>query len=104
MHRAQARCLPRNRDNTSILSGNAHTLELLRGSYRQCIELIRMSREAYVHLCTHFRHKLWLHDSRHVSVEEKMKVFLTIIGHNERYVVIKRRFQHSSQTIHKYFH
>ncbi|GAV71724.1 LOW QUALITY PROTEIN: DDE_4 domain-containing protein, partial [Cephalotus follicularis] len=78
--------------------------ELLRGSDRQCIELMRMSREAYVRLCTHFRYKLWLHDSRHVSVEEKMLIFLTIIGHNERYVVINRRFQHSSQTIHKYFH
>ncbi|GAV71764.1 LOW QUALITY PROTEIN: DDE_4 domain-containing protein, partial [Cephalotus follicularis] len=77
--------------------------ELLRGSDRQRIELMRMSREAYVHLCIHFRHKLWLHDSRDVLVEEKMVMFLTIIGHNERYVVI-REFQHSSQTIHKYFH
>ncbi|GAV56492.1 hypothetical protein CFOL_v3_00034 [Cephalotus follicularis] len=109
MRRAQAKRLPRDRDNTSILSGNAYTLELLRGSDRQCIELMRMSREAYVRLCMHFRHKLWLHDNRHVSVEEKMAMFLTIIGHNERYVVIKtiighneryvvikRRFQHSS--------
>ncbi|GAV75064.1 LOW QUALITY PROTEIN: DDE_4 domain-containing protein, partial [Cephalotus follicularis] len=78
--------------------------ELLRGSDRQCIELMRMSREAYVRLCMHFRHKLWLHDSRYVLVEEKMAMFLTIIGHNERYVVIKRRFQYSSQIIHKYFH
>ncbi|GAV79401.1 LOW QUALITY PROTEIN: DDE_4 domain-containing protein, partial [Cephalotus follicularis] len=78
--------------------------ELLRGSDRQCIELMRISREAYVRLCMHFRHKLWLHDSRHVSVEEKMTMFLTIIRHNECYVVIKRRFQYSSQTIHKYFH
>ncbi|GAV75193.1 DDE_4 domain-containing protein [Cephalotus follicularis] len=104
MRRAQARLLLRNRDNTSILSGNAYTLELLRGLDRQCIELMRMSRVAYIHLFTHLRHKLWLHDSRHVSVEEKMAMFLTIIGHNERYVVIKRMFQHSSQTIHKYFH
>ncbi|GAV57467.1 hypothetical protein CFOL_v3_01004 [Cephalotus follicularis] len=104
MRRAQAKRLPRDRDNTSILSGNAYTLELLRGSDRQCIELMRMSREAYVRLCMHFRHRLWLNDSRYVSVEEKMAMFLTIIGHNERYVVIKRRFQHSSQTIHKYFH
>ncbi|GAV73070.1 DDE_4 domain-containing protein [Cephalotus follicularis] len=104
MHRAQARCIPRNRDNTSILSKNAYTLELLGGSDRKCIELMRMSRKAYVRLCTHFRHKLWLHDSKHVSVEEKMAMFLAIIGHNERYVVIKGMFQHSSQTIHKYFH
>ncbi|GAV75869.1 DDE_4 domain-containing protein, partial [Cephalotus follicularis] len=55
-------------------------------------------------LCTYIRHKSWLHDSRHVSVEEKMQLFLTIIRHNERYVVIKRRFQNSSRTIHKYFH
>ncbi|GAV72146.1 DDE_4 domain-containing protein, partial [Cephalotus follicularis] len=78
--------------------------ELLRGSDMRCIELMRMFGEAYVHLCTHFRHKLWLLDSRHVSVEEKMTMFLTIIGHNEHYVVIKRMFQHFSQTIHKDFH
>ncbi|GAV77454.1 DDE_4 domain-containing protein [Cephalotus follicularis] len=65
---------------------------------------MRISREAYVRLFMHFKHKLWLHDSRYVSVEEKMAMFLTIIGHNEGYVVTKRRFQHSSQTIHKYFH
>ncbi|GAV56624.1 LOW QUALITY PROTEIN: DDE_4 domain-containing protein, partial [Cephalotus follicularis] len=78
--------------------------ELLRGSDRQCIELIRMSREAYVRLCMQCRQELWLHDSKHVSVEEKMAMFLTIIRHNERYAFIKRKFQHSSQTIHKYFH
>ncbi|GAV86081.1 LOW QUALITY PROTEIN: DDE_4 domain-containing protein [Cephalotus follicularis] len=104
MRRAQAKRLPRDRDNTSILSRNAYTLGLLRGSDRQCIESMRMSGEAYVRLCMHFKHKLWLHDSRHVSIEEKRAMFLTIIGHNERYVVIKRRFQHSSQTMHKYFH
>lgn len=43
-------------------------------------------------------------DNKHVSIEEKIVMFLTIIGHNERFVVIKRRFQHSLQTIHKYFH
>ncbi|KAL4562191.1 hypothetical protein LXL04_034389 [Taraxacum kok-saghyz] len=42
--------------------------------------------------------------SKHVSVEEKMAMFLMMIGHNQRYVVIKRRFQHSKQTIHKFFH
>ena len=33
-----------------------------------------------------------------------MAIFLTIIGHNERFRVVKRRFQHSTQTIHRYFH
>ncbi|XP_075080484.1 uncharacterized protein LOC142165985 [Nicotiana tabacum] len=50
------------------------------------------------------KHKGWLIDSKHISVEEKIAIFLTIIGHNERFMVMKRRFQHSSQTGHKYFH
>ncbi|GAV64722.1 LOW QUALITY PROTEIN: DDE_4 domain-containing protein, partial [Cephalotus follicularis] len=86
--------------STSILSGHANTLELLTGLDRQRIELMRMSREAYVRLCMHFRQRLWLQDNRHVSVEEKMTIFLTIIRHNERL----GEFQHSSQTVRKYFH
>ncbi|XP_023750855.2 uncharacterized protein LOC111899220 [Lactuca sativa] len=33
-----------------------------------------------------------------------MAKFLMMIGHNQRYVIIKRRFQHSMQTIHKFFY
>ncbi|XP_076932048.1 uncharacterized protein LOC143597426 [Bidens hawaiensis] len=33
-----------------------------------------------------------------------MAMFLMMLGHNQRFSVIKRRFQHSKQTIHKYFH
>ena len=92
------------RDNTSKTSGHQFTLELLQGTNNQCIELLRMSCDSYVRLCTHFRVKSWLKDSKHISVEEKMAMFLMMIGHNQRYVIIKRRFQHSKQTIHKYFY
>ncbi|XP_075080532.1 uncharacterized protein LOC107781857 [Nicotiana tabacum] len=96
--------IQRNKDLALSLSGDKYTSELFSGSSRQCLELMCMSRDAYVQLCQHFRHKGWLVDSKHISVEEKIAIFLTIIGHNERFVVIKRRFQHSSQTVHKYFH
>ncbi|XP_060178774.1 uncharacterized protein LOC132608967 isoform X3 [Lycium barbarum] len=65
---------------------------------------MRMSGHAYVRLCQHFRQNGWRIDRKNISVEEKIEIFLIIIGHNERYVVIKRRFQHSLQTVHKYFH
>ncbi|XP_027767957.1 uncharacterized protein LOC114074296 [Solanum pennellii] len=46
--------------------------------------------------------------SRHVPRSESLKVCCSneeeVDGHNECFVVIKRRFQHSLQTIHKYFH
>ncbi|XP_023732613.2 uncharacterized protein LOC111880418 [Lactuca sativa] len=92
------------RDNTSKTSGHQFTLDLLEGTNNQCIELLRMSRDSYVRLCTHFRVKSWLKDSKHISVEEKMAMFLMMIGDNQHYVIIKRRFQHSKQTIHKYFY
>ncbi|KAL6569912.1 hypothetical protein OROMI_014426 [Orobanche minor] len=92
------------RDNTSALSGYAYTKELLNGSSTQCQDLMRLSREAYILLCQYFRQNNWVKDSKHVTVEEKMSMFLTILGHNERYRVIKRRFQHSSRTVHVYFH
>ncbi|KAL6548760.1 hypothetical protein OROGR_008526 [Orobanche gracilis] len=37
-------------------------------------------------------------------VKTKMAMFLTMVGHNERYRVIKRRFQHSTRTVHICFH
>ncbi|XP_076929330.1 uncharacterized protein LOC143593647 [Bidens hawaiensis] len=98
------RGLKRKRDNDSSMTGHKYTLELLQGNPKQCIELLRMSRESFVRLCAHFRTNYSLKDSKHVSVEEKMAMFLMIIGYNQRYVVIKRRFQYSKQTIHKFFH
>ncbi|KAL7607165.1 hypothetical protein Lser_V15G15680 [Lactuca serriola] len=86
------------------MTGHEFTLELLHHNPLQCVEVPRMSRGSFVRLCAHFRVNYALKDSKHVSVEEKMAMFLMMIGHNQRYVIIKRRFQHSKQTIHKFFH
>ena len=99
-----SRRIERIRDNTSVLTGHAYTQELLGGSNTQCQELMRLSRDAYILLCNHFKERNWLQNSRNISVEEKMAIFLTIIGHNERFRMVKRRFQHSTQTIHACFH
>ena len=96
--------IERVRDNSSAMSGHAYTQELLHGPSIQCQELMRMSRDAYVLLCNHFKEKGWVKDGRDVCVEEKMAMFLTMLGHNERYRVIKRRFQRSTETIHNCFH
>nr|KAJ0214535.1 hypothetical protein LSAT_V11C400164970 [Lactuca sativa] len=100
----EGRGLKRIRDNTSKTSGHQFTLDLLQGTNNQCIELLRMSCDSYVRLCTHFRVKSLLKDSKHILVKKKMAMFLMIIGHNQRYVIIKCRFQHSNQMIHKYFY
>ncbi|WOH07461.1 hypothetical protein DCAR_0726891 [Daucus carota subsp. sativus] len=75
LHKKQRRS--RKRDLTSAFTGHAYTLEL---------------------------QKNWLQDSRYITVEEKMATFLIVIGHDERFRVLKHDFQHSSQTIHSCFH
>ncbi|XP_071708816.1 uncharacterized protein [Rutidosis leptorrhynchoides] len=94
----------RKRDLTSALSGHDYTQELLVGSNTQCHELMRVSRDAYVLLCNHFKQKNWLQDSKHISVEEKIAMFLTVLAQNDRYRAAKYRFQHSLRTIHICFH
>ncbi|PWA39969.1 harbinger transposase-derived nuclease domain-containing protein [Artemisia annua] len=86
------------------MSGHQYTQELLQGNNLQCTELIRMSRDSFVRLCNHFKERNWLRDRKHISVEEKMFIFLMIVGHNERFSVMKRRLKHSKETIHKCFH
>ena len=63
-----------------------------------------MEKHEFLSLCHMFREKRWLVDSKHLSVEENMVVFLMTISHNLRNLLLKNRFQHSCQTIHKYFH
>ncbi|XP_071736841.1 uncharacterized protein [Rutidosis leptorrhynchoides] len=94
----------RKRDLTFALSGHDYTQESLVGSNTQCYELMRVSRDAYVLLCNHFKQKNWLQDSKHISVEEKIAMFLTVLAQNDRYRAAKYRFQHSLRTIHICFH
>ncbi|XP_074378365.1 uncharacterized protein LOC141719894 isoform X2 [Apium graveolens] len=104
LKKLRPRTVPRIRDNNSALPGFAYTLELLEGSNTQCQEMMRLCHVAYIQLCKHFKQRGWLEDSRYSTVEEKMAIFLHVISHNDRFIKVKRRFQHSTQTIHKYFH
>ncbi|XP_052188895.1 protein ALP1-like [Diospyros lotus] len=47
--------------------------------------------------------KQLLKDGKKVSVEEGVAMFLMIVGHTTRYSIIGDRFQHSNNTIHKWF-
>lgn len=96
--------IERIRDLNSTLTGHEFTQELLHGSSLQCNELVRLSREAYVLLCNHFKQKNWLQNSRSITSKEKFAMFFTVIGHNERFRMVKRRFQHSTKTNHRCFH
>ncbi|WOG86045.1 hypothetical protein DCAR_0205241 [Daucus carota subsp. sativus] len=92
LRKIRSSSVPRIRDNTSSLPGFPYTLELLEGSNTQCQEMMRLSRVAYIEICNHFK-----------QLEEKMAIFLHVISHNDRVIKVKRRFQHATHIVHKYF-
>jgi hypothetical protein len=70
----------------------------------QCVELLRMSKVPFFELCGLFRSRHMLRDSIHSSVEEQVAMFLHVVGHNQRFRVLKFTFRRSTETISRYFH
>ena len=102
--RQRQRIIKRIRASEQVAKGYVYTQDLIHGCPIQCYDMIRLSQDAFVLLCNHFTQRNWLQSSRTISVEEKMAMFLHVIGHNERFRAVKERFHHSTQTIHQCFH
>ena len=96
--------LGRRPDTDSALKEFAYVQEILNGNPAHCLEILRMNKQAFLRICEHFKNKTWLKDSRYIKGEEKMAMFLMTLNYNVRNRVTKRRFNHSTQTIHHYFH
>ncbi|XP_061339433.1 uncharacterized protein LOC133286101, partial [Gastrolobium bilobum] len=88
---------------TSALTGRDFITKILNGSGTVCFELFRMEKTCFINFCNELRGKSYLSDSRDVLLEEKVAMFLFIIGHNVRHRVVADRFQHSTETISRYF-
>ncbi|XP_057426218.1 uncharacterized protein LOC130719617 [Lotus japonicus] len=87
----------------SKLSGREFVNETLNGSGTVCFDLFRMRKPCFVRFCNELKEKNYLSDSRDVFVEEKVAMFLFIIGHSVRHRVVANRFQHSTETVSRYF-
>ena len=96
--------IDKERASTSSFIGSLFIRKVLNGSYSICYELMRMENHGFISLCHMFQEKKWLVDSKHLSVEEKMAIFLMTISQNLRNRLLKNKFQHLGQTIPKYFH
>ncbi|CAN1243450.1 hypothetical protein LINPERPRIM_LOCUS5689 [Linum perenne] len=77
--------------------------EVLDGPDDMCREMFRMDKHVFHKLCSIFRHRGLLRDTCGVMIEEQVAIFLNIIGHSERIRVVQERFQHSGETISRYF-
>ncbi|KAL6848265.1 hypothetical protein ACP4OV_022393 [Aristida adscensionis] len=69
----------------------------------ECVNMLRMRRAPFFHLCDVLRHKNFLTDSIHYTVEEQVAMFLHVVGHNQRFRVIHQNFRRSVETLSRYF-
>jgi hypothetical protein len=88
----------------SVLTGHDYVLEIMNGNPSRCYDQLRMDKSVFLSLCNVLREKELLKNSRYITVEEQVAMFLYVISHNERHRVVGERFQHSIETTSHYFH
>ncbi|KAK1273324.1 hypothetical protein QJS04_geneDACA022212 [Acorus gramineus] len=91
------------RVHDSIHGGESFVRDCLEGHRRNSFDLLRMEPEMYQLLCNTLREKDFLRNTRNISVEEQVAIFLNTVGHNERNRATQHTFQHSGETISRHF-
>ena len=88
--------------HTSILMGAFYIRELLKGHPTRCHNIMRMESHIFQELCNHLRSTNLLQNSRGVSIEEQLDIFMYMLSRNASFRTLTDRFQHNPETIHKY--
>ena len=78
------------------------SMNLMISNVWSCLECLRSLSLSLI--CGLFRSQHLLRDSIHSSVEEQVAMFLHVVGHNQRFRVLKFTFRRSTETISRYFH
>ncbi|CAL5351342.1 unnamed protein product [Camellia sinensis] len=79
-----------------------HLNRLVRNNDKDCHEQLRMNRHTFMRLCALIRTK-GMSDSKHVVLEEKVAMFLSVLGHHHKNRTVKFNFMRSGETVSKYF-
>jgi hypothetical protein len=89
--------------NVSSQTGNKWLMEVLRGNERRCYNMFRMDKEVFLCLCDELETKFGSLGSRRTSHKEIVGMFVHMLGHNVSNKLAQERFQHSGETISRYF-
>ena len=90
---------------TSVLSGKSYVNEVLERNPQVCYDIFHMDVHIFKHLCYELKRLHLLEEvTGIVSVEESVRTFLYIVGHNTDFRLTANRFQHSLETIQRRFH
>ena len=87
---------------TSILTGAAWVQEILTGNQTRCLQNFRMVHDVFDRFVRIASESGQLPDSRWVTLEERLAIFLYIVGQNASNRNAQERFQHSGESITRY--
>ncbi|KAL8498086.1 hypothetical protein ACS0TY_021424 [Phlomoides rotata] len=77
---------------------------LTRGNHYDCLDNLRVDRNAFGRLCTILRNHGGLVDGKHVSIEEQVSMFLGILAHHKKNRVVRYTYNRSDQNVSHYVH
>ncbi|KAG4949078.1 hypothetical protein JHK82_042273 [Glycine max] len=78
--------------------------EILNGHPIRCYQMFRMKKLVFLELCDILETKYNLKKTRNVSIYEQVGLFLYMLSQPGSVRNCKKRFQHSGETISRYFH
>ncbi|KAH6771254.1 hypothetical protein C2S52_016057 [Perilla frutescens var. hirtella] len=81
-----------------------HLRRLVNLGDADCVATLRMTRNEFSRLCYLMEHAGGLVNSKYVSVEEKVAMFLSILSHHKKNKIFKYNFMRSGQTVSKHIH
>ena len=83
-------------------TGDSYVQELLKTHQpRRCQEVLRMPYQTFCNLVDYLKQHTPLQRSRHISLEEKLMIFLSIVGQPMGNRGAQEKYQHSGDTISK---
>lgn len=77
--------------------------EMYDGSDVTCYDELRLTKRNFHDLCTLLREKCGLKDSIYVTVEEKVAMFLLVVGHGLKMRLLHGTYKRSLETISRHF-
>jgi len=76
---------------------------LYQGSNIYCYDSLRLTKRSFSDLCAILRERCGMHDTLNVSVEEKVAIFLLIVGHGTKMRIIRSTYGWSLEPISRHF-
>ncbi|CAH1446575.1 unnamed protein product [Lactuca virosa] len=90
--------------HTSDRTGHMFITEVLNGHPRRCYEMFRLNVPVFRQLCIDLATNYGLQQTRKVSIEESVGIFLMTLAHGCSNRFVQEFFNHSGETIHMHFH